>query len=68
MIYLGLGSNQGDRQENLSTALRELQDRGFTVSRVSPVVETPAMLPDNADPEWSQPFLNCVVEGDAGWP
>ena len=68
MIYLGLGSNQGDRQENLSTALQELQDRGFTVSRVSPMVETPAMLPDNADPEWCQPFLNCVVEGDAGWP
>ncbi len=67
MICLGLGSNTGSRRDNLWKALQELQSRGFKVSRVSPVVETPAMLPDQADPAWCRPFLNCVIQGDCDW-
>jgi 2-amino-4-hydroxy-6-hydroxymethyldihydropteridine diphosphokinase / dihydropteroate synthase len=60
-IYLGLGSNLGDRREHLATAVRALAARRIAVDRVSPVVESPAMLPDDAPAEWNQPFLNLVV-------
>jgi dihydropteroate synthase/2-amino-4-hydroxy-6-hydroxymethyldihydropteridine diphosphokinase len=61
-IYLGLGANLGDRAGNLSRALGLLGSKALTVRRVSPVVESPALLPDNAPAEWNLPFLNLVVE------
>ena len=67
MIYLGLGSNLGDRKSSLEGAIARLITRGFIVSGVSPVIETPAMLSDNARPEWNKPYLNCVVSGHASW-
>ena len=66
-IYLALGSNQGDRKANLSEAIRSLEKRGFRVSRISPVVESPAMLPADAAPAWNKVYLNCVIEGNASW-
>jgi 2-amino-4-hydroxy-6-hydroxymethyldihydropteridine diphosphokinase/dihydropteroate synthase len=66
-IYLGLGSNDGNRNEKLQDAIKRLKARGFEVSEISPVVETPALLPDDADPAWNRPFLNCVVAGQASW-
>jgi 2-amino-4-hydroxy-6-hydroxymethyldihydropteridine diphosphokinase / dihydropteroate synthase len=61
-VYLGLGSNQGDRRANLSRALSLLPAHGVSVTRVSPVVESPAMLPDDAPADWNQPFLNLVAQ------
>jgi 2-amino-4-hydroxy-6-hydroxymethyldihydropteridine diphosphokinase/dihydropteroate synthase len=61
-IYLGLGSNLGDRRINLARALAELAARGTQVLRVSPVVESPALLPDDAPADWNRPFLNLVAE------
>ncbi len=61
-VYLGLGSNLGHRRANLSRALASLANSGTHVLRVSPVVESPAMLPDDAPPEWNVPFLNLVAE------
>ena len=66
-IYLGLGSNLGDRKENIEQAITYLQRRGFELGRISPLVETPAMLPGGAEPSWNKPFLNCVVTGVAPW-
>ena len=65
--YLGLGSNLGDRRANLAKALDLLTHRPLTVERVSPVVESPAMLPDDAPGDWNLPFLNLAVacESDA---
>ncbi|OED41168.1 hypothetical protein AB833_10455 [Chromatiales bacterium (ex Bugula neritina AB1)] len=60
-IYLGLGSNLGDRKENLRRAIAELQNRGVTLLRASPVIETPALLPDDAPWEWNQPFFNMAI-------
>jgi 2-amino-4-hydroxy-6-hydroxymethyldihydropteridine diphosphokinase len=52
MVYLSLGSNLGDRAENLRRAIGELHG----VRRVSAFYETePADVPDQP---W---FLNCVV-------
>jgi 2-amino-4-hydroxy-6-hydroxymethyldihydropteridine diphosphokinase / dihydropteroate synthase len=60
--YLGLGSNLGDRRANLARALELLPSHGVLVVRTSPVVESPAMLPDDAPADWNQPFLNLVAQ------
>ena len=44
-IYLGLGSNVGDRCENLRRSIELLQAKGLNIVRISPVVESPALLP-----------------------
>ena len=59
--YLGLGSNLGDRHANLVRAIELLAQRSLRVERVSPVVESPALLPDGALPEWNRPYLNLAV-------
>ena len=56
--YLGLGSNTGDRFENLKKAVQQLNTQsGIRVQRVSPVYETVPM----GGPEQSY-YLNAVVE------
>ena len=59
--YLGLGSNLGDRRANLARALELLARRPLRVERVSPVVESPALLPEGAPPEWNRPYLNLAA-------
>ena len=66
-IYLGLGANDGARRENLERALELLVRAGFRLRAVSPVVESPALLPPDAKPEWHTPYLNLAVAGDADW-
>ena len=64
MIYLGLGSNQDDRRKYLARALVLLAQGGFEIFRVSPIVESPALLKKDALPEWNKPYLNLVVAGN----
>lgn len=64
MIYLGLGTNCGDRRQFLTTAIEKLETGGFQIKQVSPLVESPALLKEDAKPQWSQPFLNLVLEGE----
>lgn len=64
MIYLGLGTNCGDRRQFLATAIDKLERGGFRIKVVSPIVESPALLKENAKPQWNQPFLNLVLEGE----
>jgi 2-amino-4-hydroxy-6-hydroxymethyldihydropteridine diphosphokinase len=57
MVYLGLGSNVGDRDDNLTAALRALSAI-VTLQRVSSVYDTAPMLYTN------QPrFHNLVCQG-----
>ena len=55
--YLGLGSNLGNREENLRAALRGLEERGARVIRVSSFYET-APVGDVDQPG----FINAVAE------
>ena len=57
VVYLGLGSNLGDRQSNLAEALQSLRAH-VRIERVSPVYETePVLVTD-------QPrFLNLALRG-----
>jgi 2-amino-4-hydroxy-6-hydroxymethyldihydropteridine diphosphokinase len=59
IVYLGLGSNLGSRQRNLSAARRRLREKGLDIVRQSRVMETePWGVVD-------QPrFLNQVIEGE----
>lgn len=53
-VFLGLGSNVGDRWKLLREAVASLPD----VSAVSPVYETDPV----GGPSGQGPYLNCVVE------
>lgn len=58
-IYLGLGSNIGDREANLAEAVGRLGAADLKVIRVSPIYETEPV--DYTDQRW---FLNQVVEAE----
>lgn len=60
-LYLGVGSNLGDRRAHIARALEALPAAGIDVVAVSPLVETPALLPEGAPPEWNRPFLNAAI-------
>jgi 2-amino-4-hydroxy-6-hydroxymethyldihydropteridine diphosphokinase len=57
LAYLSLGSNIGDRAENLREAIAALPDAGVRVLRVSSFYETQPV--DYLEQPW---FLNCAVE------
>ena len=59
-VYLGLGSNLGDREAYLGEAVHHLGER-LEVRRVSPVYETDPWGYTDQDA-----FLNQVVEADTG--
>jgi 2-amino-4-hydroxy-6-hydroxymethyldihydropteridine diphosphokinase len=55
--YIALGTNIGEREDNLRAALRHLPDVGVHIGRVSSVYETEPV--DFLDQDW---FLNAVIE------
>jgi 2-amino-4-hydroxy-6-hydroxymethyldihydropteridine diphosphokinase len=57
VAYLSLGSNLGDRAQNIDTALRLLTDAALRVRRRSSIYETEPR--DYTDQPW---FLNMVAE------
>lgn len=61
MILLALGTNLGDRLENVRTALRLLRESSIAVKSISSIYESAALLPENAPPEWDIPYYNLVV-------
>lgn len=59
ITYIGVGSNLGDRHENIQRSRRLLGDSGAHVRRVSPLYETPAECkPGQTAPD----FINAVFE------
>ncbi|HEV3473801.1 MAG TPA: 2-amino-4-hydroxy-6-hydroxymethyldihydropteridine diphosphokinase, partial [Actinomycetota bacterium] len=54
--FLGMGSNLGDRLENLRQAIALLNERGIRVLRSSRVYETDPVGPPQPD------YLNAVIE------
>jgi 2-amino-4-hydroxy-6-hydroxymethyldihydropteridine diphosphokinase len=55
--YIALGTNLGEREDNLLQALRLLPESGVHIRRVSSIYETEPV--DYLDQEW---FLNMVLE------
>ena len=62
-VYLSLGSNIGDRENNLRKAIRALTKANVRVTRVSSFYETEPV--DLREQPW---FLNCVVRGETEIP
>src|SRR5277367_294282 len=58
-IYLSLGSNVGEREANLRSAIAALPVAGIEVKRLSSIYETEPV--DYLDQAW---FLNCVSEAE----
>jgi 2-amino-4-hydroxy-6-hydroxymethyldihydropteridine diphosphokinase len=59
IVYLGIGSNIGDREQMLQSALDKLQGPGLTIRRVSSVYQTEPMYVKE-----QRQFLNMVVEAE----
>ncbi len=62
-IFLGLGSNLGDRESYIRKAVSEIQEAGLELLAMSEIENTRALIvTDQPD------FLNCVirVRGDIG--
>jgi 2-amino-4-hydroxy-6-hydroxymethyldihydropteridine diphosphokinase len=57
VVYLALGTNIGEREQNLREALRLLNESGVQVTKISSIYETEPV--DYLDQPW---FLNAVVE------
>jgi 2-amino-4-hydroxy-6-hydroxymethyldihydropteridine diphosphokinase len=58
-VFLALGSNVGDREENLRRAITLLHDSGIEIRKVSALYETEPV--DYLDQSW---FLNAVLEAE----
>lgn len=56
-VYIGLGSNLGDRAGNLLLAVRGLIEASFDVKQLSAIYET-----EPVDMDSSEPFLNMAAE------
>jgi 2-amino-4-hydroxy-6-hydroxymethyldihydropteridine diphosphokinase len=63
IVFLSLGSNVGDREKNLRTAIAALPELGVKLKKVSSIYETEPV--DFLEQPW---FLNCVVEGETTVP
>ena len=62
-IYIGLGSNLGDRGHHLEIALQAIKKLSLgEFIRVSSVYETPALMPENAPSDWMRPHYNACCE------
>lgn len=62
--YIGLGSNLGNRKDNLEQAAQRLRVISADYFRASPVYSTPALVPEGAPDSWRISFLNAVIEMD----
>ena len=58
-VYLSLGSNMGDRAQNIARAIAALGAQGVRVTRQSSLYETEPV--DVRGDGW---FLNCVIEAE----
>lgn len=60
-LYIALGSNVGNRLAQLESARQHLSAH-YSITAISPVYETPALLPENAPDDWNRSFLNQVIQ------
>ena len=60
MIYIGLGSNLGDRLGYIHKALNLIKQRCFSNLKCSLILETKAIVPKGSPKEWDIPYLNAI--------
>jgi len=64
MIILGLGSNVGNRLQNLAKAVHIISKTVLAAVEVSPIYESEAVLRPDSPDDWNQPYLNMAVVGE----
>lgn len=64
MVVISLGTNLGDRLNNLRKAIDAMRCTCLRNIKTSIVIETEAILPANAPDSWNIPYLNMVVSGE----
>jgi 2-amino-4-hydroxy-6-hydroxymethyldihydropteridine diphosphokinase/dihydropteroate synthase len=63
MIILGLGSNSGDRLDNLRGAYLALKkNKKLKIIAASPLYQSDALLPKSADQDWNRFYLNLAIQ------
>jgi len=62
-VYLGLGSNLGDRRNNITAAISALRRCGVTIKKIATVIETE---PEGGPPQGK--YLNTVVKATTELP
>jgi 2-amino-4-hydroxy-6-hydroxymethyldihydropteridine diphosphokinase len=62
LVVIALGSNLGERQQNLSRGLMALR-KAIDIEKCSNIYGSKAVLPDNAPKDWDSDFYNCVFCG-----
>jgi 2-amino-4-hydroxy-6-hydroxymethyldihydropteridine diphosphokinase len=62
-VYLGLGSNLGDREKNIRQAIELLQDSGLAIEKVATMIETDPM----GGPVQGK-YLNTVIKAQTVLP
>ena len=62
-VILGLGSNLGNRQDNLRSAVYALSEYVKHI-RESRIIESKALLPENAPKDWDKPYFNMAIIGE----
>ncbi|MGH9573177.1 MAG: 2-amino-4-hydroxy-6-hydroxymethyldihydropteridine diphosphokinase [Candidatus Acidiferrales bacterium] len=60
-VYLALGSNMGDREQNIARAIQAMETHGVRVVRQSALYET-----EPVDVRGNGWFLNCAVQAETG--
>ncbi|GDX36546.1 2-amino-4-hydroxy-6-hydroxymethyldihydropteridine diphosphokinase [Alphaproteobacteria bacterium] len=61
-IAFAIGSNLGDREENIKLAVKNIADKlNLKDLLVSKFYANQAMLPVNSDPKWNIEFLNITL-------
>ena len=63
MIYISIGSNLGNRLANLRQAVWLIKANILDQTYESIILETKALLKNNAPKSWDKPFLNMVIVG-----
>ena len=54
-VYLAIGTNLGDKKQNILTALKKLQEYNIQIIEISPLYETPALMLTNSPSDWNIP-------------
>lgn len=63
-VYLAIGTNLGDKKQNILTALKKLQEHDIKIIKISPLYETPALMLTNSPSDWNIPYYDCVIKVD----
>ena len=64
MIILGLGSNVGNRLQNLAKAVSVIRKTVLAATEISPIYESNALLKSGSPSEWDLPYLNMAIVGE----